>query len=259
MNTPVSGAPVIECLGVAKRFYIYEHRTTTLQEMVRRLVLRQPIHVRKPLFQLEGFNLRVYRGESVGLIGANGSGKSTALRLIAGVYTPTEGTVTTHGRIVAVIELGATFQPELTGDENLWLYATALGLSPDAIRRRSQEMYAFAGVREFADVPLKYYSSGMRVRLAASVALHADPDILLLDEVLAVGDAEFGRQCRQRLESFQAAGGTMVAVSHDLESIRELCSRAVWMDQGRVRMSGPVAEVTEAYAEANAAVRSGLA
>lgn len=241
---------VIECRNVAKRFFIYQHRTTTLQELVRRVVLRQPVHVRKPLFQLEGFNLTVHRGETVALIGANGSGKSTALRLIAGVYTPSEGTVATSGRIVAVIELGATFQPELTGDENLWLYAIALGLRPDDIRRRSEEMYSFAGIPEFANVPLKYYSSGMRVRLAASVAFNADPDILLLDEVLAVGDAEFGRRCLARLEAFQASGGTMVMVSHSLLTVRRLCSRAVWMERGRVRMSGPAAEVTQAYAEA---------
>ncbi len=250
MSTPVGGDPVIECTDVSKQFFIYQHRTNTLQELVRRIVLRQPIHVRRPLFQLEGFNLTVQRGESLALVGPNGSGKSTALRLIAGVYAPTTGTVTTRGRIVAVIELGATFQPELTGDENLWLYATALGLSPADIRRRSEEMYAFAGVQEFSDVPLKYYSSGMRVRLAASVALHADPDILLLDEVLAVGDAEFARQCLRRLESFQAGGGTMVVVSHNLDSLKDLCARAVWMDHGRVRMSGSSAEVTEAYAEA---------
>lgn len=253
MTAPATGEPVIVCRDVVKRFYVYEHRTTTLQEFFRRLILRQPIHVRSPLFRLEGFNLEVQRGESVGLIGANGSGKSTALRLIAGVYAPTEGTIVTRGRTVAVIELGATFQPELTGDENLWLYATALGLTAPQIEARAAAMYAFAGVGEFAGVPLKYYSSGMRVRLAASIALHADPEILLLDEALAVGDAEFGRRCIDRLRAFRAEGGTMVVVSHDLDSLGVLCTRGVWLEHGRVCMTGPIAEVTAAYAAATVA------
>lgn len=257
MTTPVAGEPVILCRGVTKRFYLYEHRTTSLQEMARRLVLRQPIHVRTQMFQLRDFNLEVRRGESVALIGPNGSGKSTALRLIAGVYTPTEGTVETRGRTVAVIELGATFQPELTGAENLQLYATALGLPSAQIEARTGEIFAFAGVERFADVPLKYYSSGMRVRLAASIALHDDPEILLLDEALAVGDAEFAHLCKGRLRAFRASGGTMVVVSHDLVSIRDLCSRALWIDRGEVRMTGSAAEVTLAYAREAGAELSG--
>lgn len=243
-----AGEPVIECRHVTKRFYLYEHRTTSLQELFRRAVLRQPIHVRTQMFQLIDFNLQVRRGESVALIGPNGSGKSTALRLIAGVYTPTEGAVETHGRIVSIIELGATFQPELTGNENLDLYATALGLTNQQIQARRADIYAFAGIGDFANVPLKYYSSGMRVRLAASIALNADPEILLLDEALAVGDAAFAGKCKERLREFQAGGGTMVVVSHDLESIRELCTRAVWIEHGRVRLAGTADDVTRAYA-----------
>lgn len=249
-----AGEPVIECRHVTKRFYHYEHRTTSLQELVRRFVLRQPIHVRQPLFRLEDFSLTVRRGESVGLIGGNGSGKSTALRLIAGVYTPTSGSVRTTGRTVAVIELGSTFQPELTGLENLSLYAITLGLRPAQVRERTRRIFAFAGIEDFASVPLKYYSSGMRVRLAAAVALHADPDILLLDEVLAVGDAEFGIRCMERLAAFRDGGGTMVIVSHDMRSIREFCSHAVWLEHGRVRMTGPADEVTRGYADAAGAV-----
>jgi ABC-type polysaccharide/polyol phosphate transport system ATPase subunit len=248
-----AGKPAIECHGVSKHFYLYEHRTTTLQELVRRFVLRQPIHVRSPLFRLEDFNLTVQRGEGVALIGGNGSGKSTALRLIAGVYTPNAGVVRTRGRTVAVIELGSTFQPELTGEENLYLYAIALGLPPDQIRARAASMVTFAGVEDFLSVPLKYYSSGMRVRLAASIALHADPEILLLDEVLAVGDAEFSHQCQERLAAFQASGGTMVVVSHDLKTVRRFCQRAVWLEHGRIRMSGPSDSVARAYLAATGA------
>lgn len=232
---------------MAKRFYVYEHRTNTLQELVRRVVLRQPIHVRQTRFHLSGLDLTVAPGESVALIGANGSGKSTALRLIAGVFPPTEGTVQTRGRIVAVIELGATFQPELTGIENLQLYGAALGLSRAEIRARLPDMFAFAGVEAFADVPLKYYSSGMRARLAFAIALSADPDILLLDEVLAVGDSAFRVKCVDRLYEYRDSGRTMVIVSHDLDPVRALCTRAFWLDQGRVRMSGPVEEVAAAY------------
>jgi ABC-type polysaccharide/polyol phosphate transport system ATPase subunit len=249
-------APVIECRGVVKRFYAYEHRTTTLQELVRRVILRQPIHVRTPQFHLDGFDVSIAAGESVALIGANGSGKSTALRLIAGVYPPTQGVVRTTGRLVAVIELGATFQPDLTGLENLHLYASALGLSRRSVHARLAEMVAFSGVESFIDVPLKYYSSGMRARLAFTIALYAEPDTLLLDEVLAVGDAEFKAKCLDRLQRFRDAGGTMVMVSHDMDSVRRMCTRAIWLDHGRVRMSGPVDLVVSAYETASPAAES---
>ena len=239
---------VLECHGVVKRFYAYEHRTTSLQEFFMRTVLRQPIHVRTPRFFLEGLDLTIARGESVALIGSNGSGKSTALRLMAGIYPPTEGTIRTSGRIVAVIELGATFQPELTGVENLELYAAALGMSREETARKLAGIFAFAGVEEFADVPLKYYSSGMRSRLAFAIAIGTDPDILLLDEVTAVGDADFRVKCDERLQAFKARGGTLVVVTHDFESVRALCSRGIWLVQGRLARDGPIDEVLAAYA-----------
>ena len=146
-----------------------------------------------------------------------------------------------------MIELGATFHSDLTGMENLHLYAAALGLTRREIRERIPEMFDFAGVEAFAEVPIKYYSSGMRARLAFAVALSADPQILLLDEVLAVGDSSFRSKCYDRLHAFQASGGTLVVVSHDLDSVRILCERAVWLQDGQVRQSGPVNEVVEAY------------
>ena len=160
--------PVIECRGVTKKFYHYEHRTTTLQEFVYRRLAGKPLHVRTPKFHLERLDLIVRQSESVALIGANGSGKSTALRLVAGIYPPTEGTVITRGHLVAVIELGSTFQPELTGIENIELYGAALGMTRRKLRESIDEILDFAGVDDFADVPLKYYSSGMRSRLAFS-------------------------------------------------------------------------------------------
>jgi ABC-type polysaccharide/polyol phosphate transport system ATPase subunit len=238
---------VLECRNVVKRFYTYEHRTTSLQEFFMRTVLRQPIHVRTPRFFLEGLDLAIARGDAVALIGSNGSGKSTALRLMAGIYPPTEGSVRAVGRVVAVIELGATFQPELTGVENVELYAAALGMERQETSRKLPGIFAFAGVEEFADVPLKYYSSGMRSRLAFAIAIGTEPDILLLDEVTAVGDAEFRVKCDERLQAFRARGGTLVIVTHDFESVRTLCTRGIWLSRGRLARDGPIDEVLAAY------------
>ena len=235
------------CRSVTKRFYHYEHRTTSLRERFIRTLRRRPIHVRRAHFSLEQFNLIVQPGESVALIGANGSGKSTALRLIAGIYLPTEGVVETCGRIAAIIELGVGFNPELTGAENVVLYAAVIGLSRAEITARFAEIVAFADIGQFIDEPVKYYSSGMQARLAFSVAVCVRPDILLVDEVLAVGDQDFRRRCLDRLESFRADGGTLVVVTHDLGNITGLCDRAIWLEQGRIRADGPATEVLAAY------------
>ncbi len=241
----------VECRGVVKRFYHYEHRTTTLQEFVLRVLRGRPVHVRHAQFELTGLDLVVERGASLALIGANGSGKSTALRLMAGIYPPTEGVVVRHGRVAAVIELGTTFQPDLTGNENVELYAAALGLSRREIAERREAIFDFSGVGEFRDVPLKYYSSGMRSRLAFAITAHAEPDTLLLDEVLAVGDHEFRGKCLERLREFRDAGGTLIVVTHDFDGVRELCSQGIWLDHGRVRSRGPIDEVIAAYEAAS--------
>lgn len=245
--------PAVECRNVTKRFYFYEHRTSSLREWFIRRVLRKPIHVRRATFTLQGLNLRVESGEVVALIGTNGCGKSTALRLIAGIYRPSEGTLITRGRIAAIIELGAGFHPELTGAENVELYAAVLGLSRSELAARMEEIIEFSGMGDFLDTPTKYYSSGMEARLAFSVAVCLEPDILLLDEVLAVGDQRFRRQCLERLRAYHACGGTMILVSHELDQVRALCSRAVWLDGGRVRMDGDVESVLAAYEAARPA------
>lgn len=237
----------MRCRGASKRFYRYEHRTTTLREFFIRTLLRRPIHVREPKFELRGLDLEVAVGESIALIGANGSGKSTALRLISGVYLPSEGVVETWGRVSAVIELGVGFHDELTGGENVALYGAVLGLSGRAIRARFERIVRFAGLGDFIDVPVKYYSSGMRQRLAFAVAVHTDPDILILDEAMAVGDEAFRRQCVDYLLSYRAAGGTLIIVTHDLDGVGKLASRAVWLEGGRVRMDGSTEEVVEGY------------
>jgi ABC-type polysaccharide/polyol phosphate transport system ATPase subunit len=245
-----TAGPAVELRDVSKRFYYYEHRTKSLREFFIRRVLRRPLHVRRAHFMLSQVNLRIERGEVVALIGHNGSGKSTALRLIAGIYLPSQGTIETNGRIAAVIELGAGFHPELTGAENIALYAAVLGLGRRELAQRFEEIVQFAEMREVLDTPLKYYSSGMEARLAFSVAVCLEPDTLLLDEVLAVGDEAFRLRCLERLKAFNARGGTMVIVSHELDQVRELCSRAVWLDHGLVRMDGDVETVLAAYREA---------
>jgi ABC-type polysaccharide/polyol phosphate transport system ATPase subunit len=234
---------------VSKRFYFYEHRTSSLREWFIRRVLRRPIHVRRAAFTLHDVDLTVGRGEAVALLGRNGSGKSTVLRLIAGIYQTSSGTIRTEGRITAVIELGAGFHPELTGAENIALYAAVLGLTRRELAERYDEIVEFAAIPDLPDTPLKYYSSGMEARLAFSVAVCLQPDILLLDEVLAVGDQAFRERCLQRLRQYHARGGTLVLVSHELEQLRELCTRAVWLDQGRIRMDGPIDMVLERYRE----------
>jgi ABC-type polysaccharide/polyol phosphate transport system ATPase subunit len=248
----VLARPAVACRSVTKRFYHYTHRTTSLRERFIRTLNRKPIHVRRAHFSLEDFNLEIQPGESVALIGANGSGKSTALRLIAGIYQPTEGVVETCGRIAAIIELGVGFNPELTGAENVSIYAAVMGLSRAEIAASFDEIVAFAGLGQFIHEPIKYYSSGMQARLAFSVAVCVRPDILLVDEVLAVGDLEFRRRCLDRLEEFRAKQGTLVVVTHDLSSVIHLCDRALWLDQGRIRADGPAADVLAAYQASSA-------
>jgi ABC-type polysaccharide/polyol phosphate transport system ATPase subunit len=246
-SSEAAAAPAVALRGVSKRFYFYEHRTSTLREWFIRRVLRRPLHVRRAAFTLREMSLVVERGEAVALLGRNGSGKSTALRLIAGIYQPSAGTVETNGRITAVIELGAGFHPELTGSENIALYAAVLGLTRRELAVRYDEIVEFAAIPDLPDTPIKYYSSGMEARLAFSVAVCLQPDILLLDEVLAVGDQAFRERCLERLRTYHERGGTLILVSHELDQLRELCSRGIWLADGRVVMDGPIDAVLAGY------------
>jgi ABC-type polysaccharide/polyol phosphate transport system ATPase subunit len=241
-----NGAAII-CSDVMKQFYVYSHRTVSLREWFIRSVKRKPIHTRYAEFSLNDFNLSVQRGESIALIGRNGCGKSTVLRLIAGIYEPTAGTVSTFGRVAAVIELGAGFNSELTGAENIELYGAIMGLSRAELERHRADIIEFSGIGDFIKMPVKYYSSGMVARLAFSVAVNLEPEILLLDEVLAVGDQPFQEKCIERLKAFHAGGGTLVVVSHSFDMVTHLCSRAVWLDGGTIRMAGEVGRVLGAY------------
>ncbi len=242
----------VELRGVSKRFYFYEHRTSSLREWFIRRVLRRPIHVRRAAFSLRDVSLRVAPGEAVALLGHNGSGKSTILRLVAGIYQPSAGAIATTGRITAVIELGAGFHPELTGAENIGLYGAVLGLTRREIAARYDEIVEFAEMGDALDTPLKYYSSGMEARLAFSVAVCLQPAVLLLDEVLAVGDREFRARCLARLRAFHARGGTLMLVSHELDQLRALCTRGVWLRDGQVVLDANIDTALAAYRAAGA-------
>jgi len=186
-------------------------------------------------------------GSTFGLVGHNGSGKSTLLRLIAGIYGPTAGNVTVHGRVAALLELGAGFHPDLTGRENVYLNGAILGLSRREIDDRMDSIIEFSGLGDFVDSPVKIYSSGMYVRLGFAVAVNVDPDVLLIDEVVAVGDEDFQRQCFDHLHQLRRDGTTIVIVTHGLGLVRDICDRAAWMDHGKLMIEGKANDVVDAY------------
>jgi ABC-type polysaccharide/polyol phosphate transport system ATPase subunit len=188
-------------------------------------------------------------GETVGVVGSNGSGKSTLLKLLAGILRPTEGSVSVRGRLAALLELGAGFHPEISGRENIEINGLLLGLTRKEIARRFDEIVRFAELEEFLDAPVKTYSSGMAVRLGFSIAAHCDPDVLLVDEVLAVGDEAFSRRSLEKFAEFERAGKTLLFVSHDLGLVAERCHRAIWLDRGRVAADGPAGETVTLYRE----------
>jgi len=196
---------------------------------------------------LKNVSFAVDRGEAFGIIGRNGSGKSTLLKLISGILKPTNGRVAVNGRIAALIELGAGFHPEITGRENIYINGIMLGLSRREIDERFDKIVEFSGIRDFLDQPVKTYSSGMYVRLGFAVAVHVDPDILLIDEVLAVGDEEFSARCVAKIQEMKYRGVTLVFVTHQLDQVRNLCDRALWLDHGRVEAVGDPMRVVDAY------------
>lgn len=199
------------------------------------------------LHVLKGLNFRASQGEMVGLIGRNGSGKSTLLKLMAGIYKATSGRVRISGRLSALIELGAGFHPEFSGRENIFLYGIILGLGKEDVRARYDRIVAFAELSDYIDSPVRTYSSGMYVRLGFSVAVNTDPDILLIDEVMAVGDAGFKRKCEAKIAEFKQAGKTIVLVSHDLDEVERFCDRVVWLHEGIIQADGPPAQVIQTY------------
>jgi ABC-type polysaccharide/polyol phosphate transport system ATPase subunit len=239
----------IEVEHLGKRYRLGEHTPgRTLREAiagsVRGLGRRGR---REELWSLRDVSFQVPEGQSLGVVGRNGAGKSTLLKILARITQPTAGRSRTRGRVAPLLEVGTGFHPELTGRENVYLNGAVLGMGRRDIARRFDEIIAFAGVERFVDTPVKRYSSGMYLRLAFSVAAHLEPDILVVDEVLAVGDAEFQAKCLGRMATVEREGRTVVFVSHNLEAVTRLCARAVWLEQGAIRAIGAAGEVVDTY------------
>ncbi len=232
---------------VSKQFALQQERPRSFQEVFLNLVRFKRSPTKERYWALRDVNLAVEPGETVGIIGANGAGKSTMLKLISRIIEPTMGSVVVTGRLGALLELGAGFHPDLTGRENIYLNASILGMNRTEIRRKLDAMIAFAELERFIDVPVRHYSSGMYVRLGFSVAVHTEPEILLVDEVLAVGDEAFQHKCMDHIAALRRAGVTIVLVSHDLETIQSLCRRAVWLEEGEVKADGHPVDVVMTY------------
>ena len=244
--------PVIRVAEVSKRFRrtLPGDRLRTLKSALIGGARARSLPREESIPALEEVSFEVGRGEAFGVVGGNGSGKSTLLKLVAGMLRPTAGEVAVDGRVAALIELGAGFHPEISGRENVYINGAVLGLSRRDVDRRYRDIVEFSGLSDFMEEPVKNYSSGMYVRLGFAVAIHTDPDILLVDEVLAVGDEAFAHRCVRRIEEFLASGRTLLLVSHSLDLVAELCDRVLWLDHGRQRLTGEPRRVIDAYRQA---------
>ncbi|HEX4979272.1 MAG TPA: ABC transporter ATP-binding protein, partial [Acidimicrobiales bacterium] len=238
-------APAVEVESVSKSFRLYREKYSSLKERL--------IHLGRVPYEdfkaLDDVSLTIEAGQTIGLLGHNGSGKSTLLKCIAGILQPTSGRVTTVGRLAALLELGAGFHPDLTGRENVYMNASILGMRRNDVDRIFDDIVGFAGLEQFIDTPVKHYSSGMYIRLGFSVAINVDPEILLVDEVLAVGDEAFQRKCIDKVKTFQAEGRTIVIVTHAVEQVRQLCHAAAALDHGRVVIAGDPNDVIREFRE----------
>src|SRR5215469_4478918 len=245
---------VIRCENLSKRYRIGEReRYLALRDVLAR-VLNAPariVRARPPLngngnhsyiWALKDISFEVRQGEVVGIIGRNGAGKTTLLKILARVTKPTEGFAEVRGRMGTLLEVGTGFHPELTGRENVLLSGAILGMGKSEIQRKFDEIVDFADVEKFIDTPLKHYSTGMQMRLAFAIAAHLEPEVLLVDEVLAVGDLEFQQRCLGRMEEVSQGGRTIILVSHQMNQIRRLCKTVAWLDQGEIKKVGPTAE-----------------
>jgi ABC-2 type transport system ATP-binding protein/lipopolysaccharide transport system ATP-binding protein len=249
---------VIELDAVGKRYRLGEHHgqgadlRDTLARLARRLRGAPRREVRE-IWSLRDISFTVDDGSALGIIGSNGAGKSTLLKVINGITTPTEGVSRTRGRVGSLLEVGTGFHGELTGIENTYLNGAILGMTKREVRARLDEIVAFAGLEQFMDTPVKRYSSGMYLRLGFAIAAHMEAEILLVDEVLAVGDVEFQRRCLGKMDEVERSGRTVLFVSHNMDAMARLCTTTMWLDKGRVREIGPTAEVIEDYMRSTAA------
>jgi len=236
---------VIVVSDVWKKFRIHKERATMLKEAF--INLFRGGNRYEEFWALKGVSLSVRRGEAVGIIGRNGAGKSTLFKVMCGVLRPERGTVEIRGRISPLIELEAGFHPELTGIENIYLNGAIYGMSRREVQRKLPQIVEFSGLGKFIHSPIRTYSSGMQARLGFSLAINVDADILLVDEVLAVGDAEFQEKCYRRIKEMRQEGVTIVYVSHNLDSVIDICDRALWLDRGEIIMEGDPEEVVGNY------------
>lgn len=229
--------------GVSKKFRLYHERNQTLKAAI----MRRRTAVFDDFWALRNVSFDVPRGSTFGLIGSNGSGKSTLLKCLARIYTPDSGTITYNGKMAAMLEVGSGFHHELSGRENVYLNGSILGMSRKEIDRKFDEIVDFSGVEQFIDQPVKNYSSGMYVRLGFAIAINVDPEILVVDEVLAVGDAEFQAKCFDKFAEFRRLGKTVILVSHSMDSIRSMCDHAAWLSHGELKAVGEASSTIAAY------------
>lgn len=234
---------VITFTSVTKRFSLRAERML-LRGYVARLLRRKSA---PPFVALRNISFSIPRGQTVGVVGLNGAGKSTLLSLVVGLCPPDEGSVVVNGKVAALLQLGAGFHPDLTGAENIYMNAALLGLSAEKTTKAFDSIVEFSGVGQFINQPLRTYSSGMYVRLAFAIAIHVEPDILIIDEVLSVGDQAFQSKCNDKILEFKRQGKTLVFVSHSGHTVQDLCERALWLDHGELVMDGHAAEVVAAY------------
>jgi ABC-2 type transport system ATP-binding protein len=237
------GPVAVAATGVSKKFRLVHERNNSLKAAI----LRGRRTVTEEFWALRDVSFEVHQGETFGLIGENGSGKSTMLKCLTRILRPDQGSVSVVGKVSALLELGAGFHPELSGRENVYLNGAILGLSQKELRRRFDDIVEFAGIGQFIDEPVKNYSSGMYVRLGFSVAINVDPDILFVDEVLAVGDEAFQRKCNEKFAELKHAGKTIVLVSHGMVGVQNLCDRVAWFSHGKLMEVGKARDVIEAY------------
>lgn len=236
---------IVDVNNVTIRFNLSSQKVDNLKEYVIKLIKKELTF--QEFFAVKDVSFQVKKGEAWGLIGTNGSGKSTMLKAISGILKPYQGTITVSGSVAPLIELGAGFDPELTARENIFLNGCVLGHTEKFMQEHFDEIVDFADIHKFLDSPLKNYSSGMRARLGFSIATMVKPDILIVDEVLAVGDFKFRQKCEKRMKELLAGGTTLLYVSHNIDEVRRLCDHAIWLDKGVARMQGDTKTVCDAY------------
>ena len=240
--------PMIEVKNVKMKFKMSDEPLNSLKEIFTKAVTGKLKF--NEFLAMDNVSFNVEKGETLGLIGSNGAGKSTTLKVISGILKPTEGSVITRGNIVPMLELGAGFDLELTGKENIYLNGAILGYTKEYLESKYEEIVDFAEIREFIDMPIRNYSSGMMARLAFSIASVVQPEILIVDEILAVGDVKFQEKSYKRMQELMSGGATVLFVSHDLKKIEQLCDHVVWLEKGSVKQYGDTKEVCSAYRKA---------